>query len=198
VRGERRRVARELRDTVGAALLALHASIADLAAVPALDHDLRSRLVDLERQAVEVVAALRRALLSSDAAPERVSLSAAVRAHCEAFQRRTAIVTRLTTLTDVPPMPAARVAALADAVRESLLNVEKHAHARSVVATILASIDLVGVTISDDGIGLPDAAAIEQGLGLAAVGEGLARVGGAITISANGDGGVTVHARVPL
>ena len=198
VRGERRKVARELRDTVGATLLALRSGIADLAAVPVLDHDIRSRLVDLEWQAVDVVEALGRALLSSGAAPESVSLGGAVRAHCEAFQRRTAIATRLTTLTDVPPMNAARIGALADAVRESLLNVEKHARARSVVATILASVDLVVVTVSDDGIGLPDPAEIERGIGLAAVGEGLARVGGAITIAANGDGGVTVHAQVPL
>jgi signal transduction histidine kinase len=121
----------------------------------------------------------------------------AIRTLCDAFQRRTAIATRMTTLTDLPPMTASRIAALADAVRESLLNVEKHAGARSVVATILALTDRVTVTIADDGVGLPTRAALEHGLGIAAVGEGLARVGGAMTIASNDDGGVTVQAWVP-
>lgn len=197
VRAERRRIAQELQGAVGATLLALCDGIRRCAAVPGLDHDIRSRLIDIETQAVEVAAALRRSLRLSSVTPERVPLRVAIRAHCEAFQRRTAIATRMTTLTDLPPMTASRVAALAYAARESLLNVEKHARAKSVVATILALPDRVAVTISDDGVGLPHCAALEHGLGIAAAGEGLARVGGAMTIGPNHDGGVTVHAWVP-
>jgi signal transduction histidine kinase len=53
------------------------------------------------------------------------------------------------------------------------------------------------VTVSDDGVGLPDLASPEQGLGLAAVAAGLARVGGAMTVLVNDDGGVTMQAWVP-
>jgi signal transduction histidine kinase len=197
VRAERRRIARELQDAVGATLLALRYGIRHLAAVPGLDHDVRSRLADIEAQACEAVAALRRCLQLSSATPAPVPLRVAIRAHCEAFQRRTAVATRMTTLTDLPPMTASRVAALADAAREGLLNVEKHARARSVVATVFAVAGRVAVTISDDGVGLPGRAALEHGLGIAAVGAGLARVGGAMTIAPNEDGGVTVHAWVP-
>jgi signal transduction histidine kinase len=197
VRAERRKVGRELQDAVGARLLALRYGVRRLATLPGLDHDIRSRLVAIEAQAVEAAAALRRSLHLSSATPARVPLHVAIRTHCEAFQRRTAIATRMTTLTDLPPMTASRVAALADAARESLLNVEKHARARSVVATVLAVADRVAVTISDDGVGLPDCTTLEHGLGIAAVGEGLARVGGAMTIAPNEDGGVTVHAWVP-
>jgi signal transduction histidine kinase len=197
VQAERRRIARELQRAVGATLLALRYGIRRLAAAPGLDHDIRSRMVDIEAQAVEAGAALRRCLRLSSAPPASLSLPVAVRTLCDAFQRRTAIATRLTTLTYLPPMTAWRVAALADAVRESLLNVEKHARARSVVATIFARTDRVAITISDDGVGLPARATLEHGLGIAAVGEGLARVGGALTIAPNEDGGVTVHAWVP-
>jgi len=197
VRAERRNIARELQDGVGTTLLALRHGIRHLAAAPGLDHHTRSRLIDIEAQAVEAVTALRRCLHVSSATPATVPLRVAIRAHCEAFQRRTAIVTAMTTLTDLPPMTASRVAALADAAREGLLNVEKHARAQSVAVSVLVVADRVAVIISDDGVGLPDGTALEHGLGIAAVGEGLARVGGALTIAPNDAGGVTMHAWVP-
>jgi signal transduction histidine kinase len=197
VRAERRRIARELQDAVGATLLALRYGIRHLSAVPGLDHDLRSRLIEIEAQVVDAGAALRRCLHLSSATPATVSLRVAIRSHCAAFQQRTGIATRTTTLTDLPPMTASRVAALADAAREGLLNVEKHARARSVVATVFAVAGRVAVTVSDDGVGLPGCAVLEHGLGIAAVGAGLARVGGALTIAPNEDGGVTMHAWVP-
>ena len=114
------------------------------------------------------------------------------------FQERTGIPARMITLTELPPLTPARITALADATRESLLNVEKHARARSVVVTAFATGDGVAVTVSDDGVGLPGDTATEPGLGLAAVTDGLARIGGGVTVSTNDDGGVTVNCRIPV
>src|SRR5262249_13036969 len=132
------------------------------------------------------------------APPEQVALGVAVREHCRAFQERTAIPARMITLTEVPPMTPSRIAALADTARESLLNVEKHARAQSVVVSVFATGDGVAVSVSDDGVGLSDDAATEPGLGLAAVTDRLARVGGGVTVSTNDDGGVTVNAWIPV
>jgi signal transduction histidine kinase len=198
VHDERRRLALELHDTVGATLFTVGAGIRQLGAEPGLDHQVRSRLAYLEEQAIEAAATLRRSLRVLSTPPDDVALGVAVREHCRAFEDRTGIATRMIALTELPTMSASRVTALADAARESLLNVEKHAHAESVVATVFATGDRVAVTVSDDGVGLPDRTALEQGLGLAAMSEGLARVGGAMTVSNNDDGGVTTHAWVPL
>ena len=54
------------------------------------------------------------------------------------------------------------------------------------------------VTVSDDGVGLPSDLAIEPGLGLAAVTDGLARIGGGLTVSTNDDGGVTANCWIPV
>jgi signal transduction histidine kinase len=71
------------------------------------------------------------------------------------------------------------------------------------VVSLFATRDGVAVTVSDDGVGLPDgvaktvAAKARSGLGLAAVTEQVARVGGNVTLSDNEDGGVTVKAWIP-
>jgi signal transduction histidine kinase len=90
-----------------------------------------------------------------------------------------------------------RIRALVDATREALVNIEKHAHARSVVVSVFAASDGVAVTIADDGVGLPRDPQETPGLGLAAMSERLSRVGGRVHVAQNDDGGVTVQTWVP-
>jgi signal transduction histidine kinase len=75
--------------------------------------------------------------------------------------------------------------------------VEKHAEAQSVVVSVFAVRDGVAMTVSDDGVGLGPDPAIADGLGLAAMTEQVARVGGSVTIGRNDDDGVTLQAWVP-
>jgi len=195
VHDERRRLALGLHDSVGAMLFTLGAGIRRLGAEPGLDNDIRTRLSVIEQQAAEAAAALRGSLRILSTPPEPVALSVALREHCRAFEARTGVPARLITLTDLPPLSSARIAALADTARESLLNAEKHAQARLVVVTVFAGPDGVAVTVSDDGVGLSEANG--RGLGLAAATDSVARVGGTLTVSTNDDGGVTVRAWVP-
>jgi signal transduction histidine kinase len=197
VHEERRRVAIELHDTVGAMLFTIGAGIRTLADELPSEHSLQTKLSDIEQQAVEAAAALRGSLHALSAPPEELTLGVALRGDCRAFQERTGIVARLITVTDLPAMPAAHIRALTDTAREALLNVEKHAQARSVVLSVFAASNGVTVRIADDGMGLPPACRASQGLGLPTMSERLARVGGRLNICRNEDGGVTVQAWVP-
>lgn len=197
VHEERRQLAMALHDTVGAILLTLSANIRTLSAEPDIDRELLRHLSSIEQQAVEAAAALRGSLCALDAPPEQVALGVAVREHCRTFQDRTGIPARPLTLSDLPPLDTSRVGALADAAREGLLNVEKHAQAGSVLVSVFATADGVAVAISDDGVGLPEDLSTQAGLGLAATADRLARVGGTLTISPNEDGGVTFRAWLP-
>lgn len=194
---ERRRLALELHDTVGATLFTLGAGIRRLGAEPGLDEAVRTRLSIIEQQAIEAAAVLRGSLRVLSAPPEEVALGVALREHCRAFQERTGVPARMIALTELPPLAASRIAALSDCARESLLNAEKHADAQSVIVTVFATRDGVSVTVSDDGVGLGGGLPPDGGLGLAAVTERVARVGGTVTVSTNDDGGVTVQAWVP-
>jgi signal transduction histidine kinase len=142
----------------------------------------------------------RESLHALQAPPDALSLAVALRADCRSFEERTAIPTRLLVLDDLPSLPASRTGALAAAVREALLNVEKHARATSVLVSVFRSRDGATVAVHDDGVGPPaagDAGDDRRGLGLVAADERLGRVGGGLTVARNDDGGVTVRAWVP-
>lgn len=197
VHEERRRLALELHDTVGAMLFTLGAGIRRLGAESQLDDQTRARVSAIEQQAADAAVALRGSLRVLSAAPEQVALGVALREHCTAFQERTGITARMITLTELPALQPSRVRALADAAREALLNAEKHAQAHSVVVTAFAQLDGVAVTISDDGAGFDASSAFSVGLGLTSMSDRLARLGGSATIARNDDGGITVQAWVP-
>jgi signal transduction histidine kinase len=197
VHEERRRVALELHDSVGAMLFTLRAGLQRLRDEPGLDEDIRTRLTTLDEHATEASAALRGSLRVLSAPPEEVALCVALRGHCRAFQERTGIKARVITLTELPNLERSRVGALADAAREALLNVEKHAQAQSVVVSVFAVRDGVTMTVSDDGVGLDSDPATADGLGLAAMTEQVARVGGSVTVGRNDDDGMTLQAWVP-
>ena len=194
---ERRRLAMQLHDTVGAMLFTIGAGVRSLGDDLARQPDLRARLETIERQAAEAAAVFRESLDALHAPPEAVALAVALRADSRGFEERTGIPTRMLVLDDLPPLHASRSSALASAVREALLNIEKHARASSVLVSVFASRDGVAVAVHDDGVGPPPDGADRGGLGLAAATERLERVGGHLTMGRNDDCGVTVQAWVP-
>lgn len=197
VHEERRRLALELHDTVGAMLFSIGAGIRTLVDELPAEDARHARLSDLEEQALQATAALRGSLDMLSAPPEQVALGVTLRGDCRAFQERTGIIARLITVTEVPGLSSAQIKALADATREALLNVEKHARARSVVVSVFTLSGGVCVTIADDGTGLPRDGRSSGGLGLSTMSERLERLGGRARFGRNEDGGVTVQAWVP-
>lgn len=199
VHEERRRLALQMHDTVGAMLFTIGAGVRKLGdelvdAAP----DLRDRLVTIERQASAAGAVLRESLQALHAPPDSVALSVALRADCRAFEERTGIPVRFVVLDDPPPLHTSRANALAAAVREALLNVEKHAQADSVLVSVFRSTSGgVTVTVYDDGIGSENNSKEGSGLGIASATDRLGRVGGRLVIGRNDDGGTTVRASVP-
>jgi LuxR family transcriptional regulator, regulator of acetate metabolism len=197
VHDERRRLALQLHDTVGAMLFTIGAGVRKLSDDLNHDPDVRARLETIERQTAEAAAVFRESLQALHAPPESVALAVALRADCRCFEERTGIPARLLVLDDLPPLHASRAGALAAAVREALLNVEKHAQASSVLVSVFRTRDGATVAVYDDGVGPPAAGDDRGGLGLAAATDGLGRVGGYLTVGRNDDGGVTVQAWVP-
>jgi signal transduction histidine kinase len=197
VHEERRRLAVQLHDTVGAMLFTIGAGVQRLGDDLAHHPDIRARLETIERQAAEAAAVFRESLQTLNAPPDAVALGVALRADCRSFEDRSQIPTRLLMLDDLPPLPMSRASALAAAVREALLNVEKHAKASSVLVSAFRTEEGVTVAVYDDGVGPPAVEDCRAGLGLAAATDRLGRMGGYLTVGRNDDGGVTVRAWVP-
>jgi signal transduction histidine kinase len=197
VHEERRRLALQLHDTVGAMLFTIGAGVRKLGDELAQHPDVRAQLETIERQAAEAAAVFRESLQALHAPPDTAALAVALRADCRSFEERTGTPTRLLVLDEPPPLHASRTGALSAAVREALLNVEKHAGASSVLVSVFRTRDGVTVAVNDDGDGPPVVRDGRAGLGLAAATDRLARLGGYLTIGKNDDGGMTLRAWVP-
>ncbi|GAA4827837.1 GAF domain-containing sensor histidine kinase [Saccharopolyspora rosea] len=203
---ERRRMAVELHDTVGAMLFAIGAGARDMHEHLGDDRALVQRLNRIEEQAAEASRLLRESLRALRASPTELALSVALQADCHAFEERSGVRAHLVSLGDLPVLPQHRINVLLAAVREALLNVEKHAQATSVAVSVSVDDGLLSIAVTDDGVGIPRsfdpltevAAPESDGMGLRSVAESLARIGGTLQVRASADGGTVWRARVPV
>ena len=84
-------------------------------------------------------------------------------------------------------------------VQESLLNVERHAHATQVNIFIWQHPTSLDILIQDDGVGIETGAGDKPGrFGLVAMQERIYTLGGCISISNGEERGVVVRASIPL
>ncbi|MFG1667733.1 GAF domain-containing sensor histidine kinase [Streptomyces sp. Y7] len=196
VHEERRRLAADLHDSVGALLFAIGSGMADLADAAGADPDLRARLDRLRSQAADATTALRESLRTLRSSPAALALGVALHADCAAFADRTGIRAELVVLDEDPPeLAPSRSDVLLAAVREALLNVEKHARASAVTVSVGRRGPLLTVAVHDDGTGLgPDH---QPGLGLTKTSEALGRLGGSVRVVSDPDGGTIWRVRLP-
>jgi len=97
--------------------------------------------------------------------------------------------------TALPPLPAAVEVAAYRIALEALTNVVRHAQAHT-CCIILTLSDALLLDILDDGRGFPHT--LRAGVGLASMRERAAELGGTCVIEARPEGGMRVHACLPL
>ncbi|MEU8635932.1 GAF domain-containing protein [Amycolatopsis sp. NPDC048633] len=196
VAGERLRMQSALHDSVGALLFSIGVQVRDLHEDVHGNPGLAARLRRLEGDVSAAAGALRESLLAlSESSPER-ALPVELAEHCRSFQARCGVPARFVQLAAVPPLDAERTALLVAAVREGLLNVEKHARASSVIVSLLPSDDGVQVVVADDGTGA--GVVPGTGMGLRTLSGRAARLGGRVSLVRDDDDGCTLRAWVPL
>lgn len=202
IAAERARMQTSLHDSVGAMLFSIGAQVRDLRTTLPDNPLLASRLGRLELDVSAASRALREALLSlSDATPER-ALPIELAEHCRSFEARTGVTCRFIQLGDVAPLDLERTTLLIAAVREGLLNAEKHADASTVVVSLGEHDDGVGVAVADDGLVREAPADLTaepagSGLGVRLLAEKAARLGGRVSLVHDEDGGSTLRMTLP-
>ena len=99
----------------------------------------------------------------------------------------------------------ARVAAVAESVlAESLANVRKHSHANAAVVSCSVLGELLALSVTDDGVGMPDETGRPAGegdlhFGISNLRTMVERAGGAFAVLSCEEGtGTVVRARIPL
>ena len=189
-----------LHDSVGAMLFSIGAQVRDLRTTLPDNPILRSRLGRLESDISAASLALREALLAlAESSPER-ALPIEIAEHCRSFEARTGVPARFVQLAQVPPLDAERTTLLISAVREGLLNVEKHADAATVVVSLGEVDGGVQVAVADDGVPRRDDDPEETGgggLGIRLLAEKASRLGGRASLVHDEDGGTTLRVLLP-
>lgn len=196
---ERRRIARELHDELGQSLSALKMEIAECAhangpgSAPAPVQSILQH-VDAIMASVRRIAADLRPLMLDD-----LGLADAIESLVGEFSRRHGVRVHLHLEAIEPPVDQKVAIALYRVVQEALNNVVRHAHASEVHIDLGRHGDELVLSIDDDGIGLPEQAALRDSqFGLLGMEERAGMLGGRLELDNAADGGARVSVRVPL
>jgi signal transduction histidine kinase len=191
---ERRVINRELHDRIGQNLAVLNLNLEIVrsqlpAGVPA---DVTTRLADARALLERTVAHVRDVMSDlRPAALDDYGLDAALGTYVDAFNARTRLDVAYCAEPTVPRLPVVIETALFRIAQGALVNVAKHARARRVELTVVASAERVVLTVSDDGVGFAPEALDETrpSWGLTTMRERADAIGAVISIeSAPGEG----------
>jgi signal transduction histidine kinase len=201
---ERRRIARELHDSVGQFLAGLKINLGrlqrhDLDGTER-DHPLLLESLDLTERAIGEVRTISHLL--HPPLLDELGFQSAARWYAEGFAKRSGIRVELHLAEIVKRLPKEIELALFRVLQESLTNVHRHAKATLVDIEVECTDDEVILVVCDDGKGLnPDVlvrfrAGHAGGIGLAGMRERLADLGGKLEVS-SGPKGTEIRATLP-
>ena len=197
---ERRRISRELHDSMGQELTALLMGLQTLPASP----ESAPQIKKLRGMATELIHHVQRlAWEVRPAALDNIGLEAALQQYVEEWGEQYAIPARFVqhSAPDSGRLPEPIEVALYRVVQEALTNVLRHAKAKNVSVVLERNHTTVAAIIEDDGDGFDnenESGSTSQRLGLLGMQERLELVGGTLTIESSPDVGTTIYARVPL
>jgi len=195
---ERKRISRDLHDSVGQLLTANGLQLRAIKSNCLLPEELRGDLeetcrlnAEALRQVRDLAMGLRPALLDD------VSLIAALEWQARQFSRQTAISARVEANGDTEGLSEANRVCIYRCVQEALTNCAKHARAKNVCISVSVSNTSANVLIEDDGIGL-DEGNCSSGLGLLGMRERIAGVRGSFSVCTRNQGGTALTLRIPV
>jgi PAS domain S-box-containing protein len=201
---ERRRLARDLHDSVSQMLASVAFRIESvLAHVPPEVARVRQEVSKarlLLRKAIHEVHSISENLRPSEL--DELGLAAALRELCDDFGERNLLEVELNLPAEADRLPTEVELALYRIVQEGLTNVEKHAEATHVSLTLQRDPNFATLQLRDDGKGLPRGAPSQPGkrpgLGLIDMRERCAFLGGSFSIRSEPLSGTELVARIPL
>jgi PAS domain S-box-containing protein len=192
------RVSREVHDELGHALTALRLDLGWL--LPKLSRNrepVRRKADEMLALVDDTIDTVRR--IASGLRPpmlEDLGLAAAVEGLLERFASQTGTEIELRTSGDDVPKTARR--ALYRIVQEALTNIARHAQASQARVVLECSADLVLLTVTDDGVGIPPGMFGKRGsLGLVGMRERAAAIGADFQVQTHPGGGTIIRVALP-
>lgn len=198
---ERERIARDMHDSLGHALVSLSVQLEAAQRLYKKDPERASAQMDemkaMTRQSMD---ALRRTLagLRAPGLGDR-PLRQAIQEMSIAVSQRSGVAVSCDVAPEVDHLNPALAEEVWGVTQEALTNIEKHAQARHAEVWVDVAPNALRLRVCDDGIGLPPDALSKAGhYGLRGMRERVEGVGGALTVSRNAHAGTCVEASIPL
>jgi signal transduction histidine kinase len=191
---ERRRIRRDLHDSLGPTLASLRMQLGAVRRMVRERPDEAEALIDELRGDVRAATAEIRRLVYDLRPPllDEHGLLGALRSLGDVLE---GTVMTLEAPETLPPLAAASEVAIYRIAGEAVHNVVRHAGATRCTVRLTIAASSLTLEIADDGQGLP--AAAPAGVGLASMRERAAELGGTLTIAPRAGGGTRVTATIP-
>jgi signal transduction histidine kinase len=201
---ERKRISRELHDTVLQTLVGISVHLSSLTPKPADNPtSLRRKIAQTQLLVEKSLAMVHRfAVELRPTVLDDLGLIPALHTFMKDFMKRTGVRARLTAYAAVNQLPIDQSAVLYRVALEALNNVALHAQASAVEVQIKKLPDWICLTITDDGKSFNVKRVLRTKgngrLGLLGMRERLQMVGGKFSIKSTPGHGTTVTARIPV
>ncbi len=201
VDAERQRIASDLHDDVGQLLFSISVAARRLRDG---DENLTAVATCIEHQAQEAAHRMRQAFKVLGPSSSNEAVAAVLQREVDDLTARSPLAARFVVRGVVQPLPPPAEAALVSAARQAFFNIEQHAAASLVIATLHFGDSEVSLVIQDDGRGLPDGFELtvvprgDQHWGLASILRQTERQGGTLEVRPGEDGGTTVRITLPV
>lgn len=203
---ERRRISRELHDEVGQALTAILVNLAVMQSYSAgASGLLQAKLAETQRLLEQTMEAVHRfAHELRPAMLDELGLLPALRSYVKSFATRTGLRVHFRATPAAEQLDSERKTVIFRIAQESLTNVAKHAHARSVEVLLRRIKRGIGLEIQDDGKSFrptPDERPARNnghGLGLLGMQERVRLVDGKLFVVPEPGKGTTVRVQIPF
>src|SRR5205823_6215259 len=205
---ERRRIARELHDSVGQTLAALSMNLSSMGAdlqrltkTAETVADSQSLVNDMSTDIRTISYLLHPPLL------DEAGLSSALRWYTEGFSERSGIHVDLDFPDNFARLPREMETAIFRVVQECLTNIHRHSESQVAKIRVIHANDDVRIEVQDKGKGIPpekytsiiSAPSGTPGVGIRGMRERLRQLGGSLDIHSDGRGkGTVVVARLPI
>ncbi len=196
---ERKRLSRELHDSVGQILTAVGLQLRAIRLKPLSSDQLQMRLDEACRLNGEALRRVRDLAMGlRPALIEDVGLAAALRLQARQLSDHSGIPTFVEVSGELEDLPEDQRVCIYRCVLEALTNCAKHARATSVRLAVHAHDETVDVIVEDDGIGFDLERHFGSGLGLLSMRERVAGVDGKMSIVSRPERGTTLCFKIPV
>jgi signal transduction histidine kinase len=202
---ERRRLGRELHDSAGQLLAALHINLGVIAQRTQNDSSLSARVADSAALADQVISEIRTlSYLLHPPMLDETGLASAVEWYARGFSDRSKIAVNLDVDPNLPRFPMEVEMAIFRIVQESLVNIHRHSGSRTAFISLHADLEGASLTIRDEGCGIPaeilknmEEGGGNMGVGIGGMRERARQLGGAISIR-RANPGTAVEVSLPV